>query len=131
MTSNCEQSHASYKPVASLHQVIVVSRLLIFHAALLNYITAQDGLRDALRYLSQSEQDYKSLGMLEPLMDVHYYQSIVYHNLGMDVERDQVAASHAMREDELKKITAIVFDRGSQNIWDMVTYIGGALTYQR
>lgn len=98
---------------------------------LLTYISAQDGLRDALRFFSQSEQDYKALEMLQPLLDVYYYKSIIYHNLRMEAERDEASLLHANCEEEHKHIAAIPWDKGYQELWDVVSHAGGALTYQR
>ncbi|KAJ7905458.1 hypothetical protein B0H14DRAFT_2660330, partial [Mycena olivaceomarginata] len=68
-----------------------------------------DALREAVPYLLKSEQDYLALEMHRAVMDVQYFLSVVYHNLGLQAERDDAAKRHfATLEIAQTRITGVL-----------------------
>jgi anaphase-promoting complex subunit 5 len=65
--------------------------------------------------------------MLQPLMDVQYILSVVYHNLGMETERDEAAKKHFNTKEERDKLEVIVVDNEVREIWEVVSEVGAAL----
>lgn len=84
-------------------------------------------LRQALHFLQQSEKDYRTLQHLRPLADVQYIISVIYHNLGMDDEKEAAAARHHRTEEERGKLEMVVFDEEINEVWRAVVDIGIAL----
>ena len=85
-----------------------------------------DALREALHYLLTAESDFKRLRMLRQVMHVRYFLSIVYHNLGMEGERDDAIRKHTAAEEELMRLHLTVDDE-AQRVWDVVSDVGAAL----
>jgi anaphase-promoting complex subunit 5 len=65
--------------------------------------------------------------MLTPLMDVQYFLSVVYHNLGMEPERERAAKRHFDTKEERDKLEMTVVDDEVREIWDVVSEVGTAL----
>jgi len=65
--------------------------------------------------------------MYRQLMDVQYFLSVVYHNLGMEKKRDEAIQRHFLTEEKRKGLEAIVVDEEVHEIWDVVTEVGAAL----
>jgi len=86
-----------------------------------------DSLNEALTYLLVSESDFKKLQILRSLMDVQYFMSVVYHNLGMDSERDDAAKRHSETKEVREKLELRVVDDEVRDIWEMVSRVGAAL----
>jgi len=86
-----------------------------------------DALQEALPYLQKSESDFKTLELIQPLSDVQYLISILYHNLGMEKERDKVAECHSETDTHLRKMEAIVVDEEIRQVLDVVGVVGAAL----
>ncbi|KAJ7063271.1 hypothetical protein C8F01DRAFT_984862 [Mycena amicta] len=53
-----------------------------------------EALEKALRYFLQAEEDYVAIAMHGAAMDVQYYLSIVYENLGRKAEGEEAARRH-------------------------------------
>ena len=100
-------------------------------ARVLTCNTVQEGLSDTLQYLSQAEEDYKALQMFQPLFDIYYYRSVIYHNLGMEAERDRMASLLALYEEKYKQLVAIPKNKELQVIWDVVSDIGATLSLRK
>ena len=65
--------------------------------------------------------------MFRSLIDVQYLLSVVYHNLGMETDRDEAAKRHFETEQERDKLEVIVVDEEVRDIWAVVSEVGAAL----
>lgn len=86
-----------------------------------------DALHEAVPYFLQSEKDYLALEMHPAVMDVQYYLSVVYHNLGLPAEREEAAKRHFATQAmcrELETSDETTFIR----ILEVVRTVGGALS---
>ncbi|TFK42614.1 hypothetical protein BDQ12DRAFT_597893 [Crucibulum laeve] len=81
----------------------------------------------ALSYLSAAESDFMQLEMFRSLTDVQYLTSVIYHNLGMEKERDEVIARHDSSRVEQRRLEAIVVDKDTQRVLELVINVGAAL----
>jgi anaphase-promoting complex subunit 5 len=86
-----------------------------------------DSLHEALPYLQKSESDFKTLELIQPLSDVQYVISVLYHNLGMQKERDEAAEHHSETDTHLRRLGAIVVDNEIGQIIGVVSMVGAAL----
>jgi len=66
--------------------------------------------------------------MFRQLMDVQYFLSVVYHNLGLENERDEAARRHYSTENERKRLSIRASDREVVAIWQVVAEVGAALS---
>ncbi|KAF8628477.1 hypothetical protein AX15_003988 [Amanita polypyramis BW_CC] len=87
----------------------------------------ESALREAIRYLLIAENDFKTLQIYRSLQDVQYLLSILYHNLGMSRERNQMAEWHAKTEAEIRRVEEIAVDDEVEQILGIVASIGAAL----
>jgi anaphase-promoting complex subunit 5 len=102
-----------------LHSVIEIASTYAFPIA--------DGLREAVRYLLIAESDYATLQILKSLMNVQYLLSVVYHNLGLEKQRDDAASRHMATDEARKKLEVVVVDEQVKKIWEVVSGVGAAL----
>ena len=86
-----------------------------------------DALQEALPYLQKSESDFKTLELIRSLSDVQYVISVVYHNLGLEKQRDEAAKRHSKTDVHQQKLEAIVVDEEIQEILNVVCMVGAAL----
>lgn len=114
--------------VASLQQdpQNVRSPFIATTSAAYMYISA-DALQGAIPYLQMAEADFKSLEIYRSVKDVQYLLSVVYHNLGMTRERDEVASRHSQTEEHQNKLEGITFDPLYQGVFELVAKVGAAL----
>ena len=103
-----------------------VSRISLFTPSIYASLIA-DGLREALRYLLIAESDYAVLQCLPSLMNVQYLLSVLYHNLGMEKQRDDAATRHMTTEEARKKVEVVAVDEQVKKIWEVVSQVGAAL----
>ncbi|KDQ33264.1 hypothetical protein PLEOSDRAFT_1091403 [Pleurotus ostreatus PC15] len=73
------------------------------------------GLQEALKYLLVAEADCQTIQLIDPLADVQYLISVVYHNLGMVAERDEAAMRHTPQEEDFSSIP--IGDRITHKNW--------------
>jgi anaphase-promoting complex subunit 5 len=90
-------------------------------------IIPADALQEAITYLQMAEADFKSLEIYRSVKDVQYLLSVVYHNLGMVRERDEVASRHSQLEEHQKRLEVITFDPLYQDVFEVVAKVGAAL----
>jgi anaphase-promoting complex subunit 5 len=86
-----------------------------------------DGLREAVRYLLIAESDYATLQCFKSLANVQYLLSVVYHNLGLEKQRDDAATRHMTTDEARKKVEAVAVDEQVKRIWEVVSQVGAAL----
>ncbi|TDL27540.1 hypothetical protein BD410DRAFT_875728 [Rickenella mellea] len=86
-----------------------------------------EGLRDALPHLNMAESDYRVVHILQAVLDVQYLTSVVYHNLGMEKERDDAALRHRATEEECRVVEAMDVDEQFKDIWRLVSEVGCTL----
>jgi anaphase-promoting complex subunit 5 len=86
-----------------------------------------DGLREAVRYLLIAESDYATLQCFKSLANVQYLLSVVYHNLGLEKQRDDAATRHMTTEEARKKVEVVAVDEQVKKIWEVVSQVGAAL----
>ncbi|KAK7014891.1 cytoskeleton-associated protein 5 [Favolaschia claudopus] len=77
-----------------------------------------DALQEALPYLLKSEQEYGTLQMHRAVMDVQYFLSVVYHNLGRQQERDEAAKRHFATQELRKEVETS--DEGITRVLEIV-----------
>lgn len=87
----------------------------------------EPAIRNAIRYLLIAENDFKSLQIYRSLQDVQYFLSIMYHNLGLTAERNQMADRHAKTEAELRHLEESAVDEEIERVLDVIASIGAAL----
>jgi anaphase-promoting complex subunit 5 len=78
-----------------------------------------------------AEVDFKSLEIYRSVKDVQYLLSVIYHNLGMMRERDEVASRHSQTEEQQKRLESITFDPLYQNVFEVVAKVGAALASRK
>ena len=101
--------------------------LLRFLHSIADIASIADGLREAVRYLLIAESDYATLQILKSLMNVQYLLSVVYHNLGLEKQRDDAASRHMATDEAGKKLEIVVADEQVKKIWEVVSGVGAAL----
>ena len=84
-------------------------------------------LREALPYVSMAEVDFRSLELSRSVKDAQYLLSIIYHNLDMESERNEVAVRHSQTEQLQQNMEKTIVDDGIREIFDLVGTIGAAL----
>ena len=72
--------------------------------------------------------DFKALECLQSLMNVQYLLSVVYHNLGMEKQRDEAAQRHLGTDQERRKLENVVVDDDIAKICEVVSLVGAALS---
>ena len=78
-----------------------------------------------------AEADFKSLEIYRSVKDVQYLLSVVYHNLGMVRERDEVANRHSQTEEYQKGLERITFDPLYHDIFELVAVVGATLASRK
>lgn len=61
-------------------------------------------------------------------MNTQYLLSVVYHNLGMEKQRDEAARRHIATDEERKFLENVAVDNDITKIWDVVSLVGAALS---
>jgi len=74
-----------------------------------------------------AETDFQTLEIIQSEKDVQYLLSVVYHNLGMVQERDDLARKHSQTEKCLEELQLITFDPNYQDIFELIAKVGAAL----
>ncbi|KAJ6496647.1 hypothetical protein C8R47DRAFT_349617 [Mycena vitilis] len=90
--------------------------------------SAADALREAIPYLLKSEQDYLALEMHRSMMDVQYFLSVVYHNLGLQTERDEAAKRHFATQEMRRDVE--ISKEGITGVLEVVRMVGAALAHR-
>ncbi|CCO33306.1 hypothetical protein BN14_07380 [Rhizoctonia solani AG-1 IB] len=83
----------------------------------------QEHLKLALFWLHIAEKDYASIEFYTGRLDVLYTLSVVYHNLGMTLERDKAASLHAEIEKERIEAIRKEVDDELKDVWEIVCEI--------
>ncbi|KAJ7172511.1 armadillo-type protein [Mycena filopes] len=83
-----------------------------------------DAMREAVPYILKSEEDYLALEMHHAVMDVQYFLSVVYHNLGLHAEREEAAKRHFATQEMRKELE--MSDEGISGILQVVKMAGAA-----
>ncbi|KAG7098994.1 hypothetical protein E1B28_000880 [Marasmius oreades] len=89
-----------------------------------------NSLQDVVYWLAMAEKDYLTLEMYRSATDVQYLLSVVYHNLGMETERDGAAQRHIETEKKQKQAEDAPMD-DIVAILDVVSSVGVALSLSR
>lgn len=86
-----------------------------------------ESIREAIPYIEIAENDYRTIQILRSLADVQYYLAVLYHNLGMEAERDAAAERHEKTEEERKEAAVCGIEGWVKDVWDLVCEIGTVL----
>jgi anaphase-promoting complex subunit 5 len=78
-----------------------------------------------------AEANFQSLEIYRSVKDVQYLLSVIYHNLGMIRERDEVACRHSQTEEHQKKLELLTFDPLYQDIFELMAKVGAALASRK
>ncbi|PPR03777.1 hypothetical protein CVT24_007495 [Panaeolus cyanescens] len=84
-------------------------------------------LQQALHYLQIAEEDFQKLEMYRSTKEVQYLLSVVYHNLGLENERDKAALRHENTEKQERDAEAHLDCAYIQEIYDTIALIGAAV----
>ena len=84
-------------------------------------------LWEALLYVSMAEVDFWSLELFRLVKDAQYLLSIIYYNLDMESERNEVAVQHSQTEQLQQNMEKTIVDEEIHEIFDLVGTIGMAL----
>ncbi|KAF9270017.1 hypothetical protein L218DRAFT_849491 [Marasmius fiardii PR-910] len=88
-------------------------------------------LQDAIYWLIIAEKDYLDLEMYRSATDVQYLLSVVYHNLGMETERNSAALRHIESEKRQRQAEEVSIDDTVASVLDVVSNVGAALSLSR
>jgi hypothetical protein len=99
--------------------------MLNYHHETQSNICTEPQLNEALGYLLKSEQDFQTLEMYDSLGSVRYLLSVVYHNLGMGKERDEMSRRHSVGQE--KDVDPFYVDPEVQNIFTIIDMVGAVL----
>jgi anaphase-promoting complex subunit 5 len=86
-----------------------------------------EALRESIPYLKIAMEDYTALQIYCALQDVLFLLSVVYHNLGMVAERDDVARLHHEVGKEREEAEKQVSEPWVAEVLDIVSEISLAL----
>lgn len=84
-------------------------------------------LREALPYVSIAEVDFRNLEIFRSMKDAQYLLSIIYHNLGMENEGNEVAVRCSQTEQLQQSMEKAIADEETREIFDLQGIIGAAL----
>ncbi|KAI0341698.1 hypothetical protein BDW22DRAFT_1358540 [Trametopsis cervina] len=87
----------------------------------------EDALREAIFYLDIAEKDYKKIELFRSLQDTQFLLSVVYHNLNMIAERNEVAERHRETEKLANEVKAMASEDWIVELFDIVSDVGSAL----
>ncbi|KAJ7097958.1 hypothetical protein B0H15DRAFT_823591 [Mycena belliarum] len=87
-----------------------------------------EALKDAVPYLVQSERDFLGLEMYRAVMDVQYFLSVVYHNLGFELEREEAAKRHFATQEMRQEVEMSA--EGIHEVLEVVRVVGAALAHR-
>lgn len=93
----------------------------------INSVYIEPGLQEALKYLLVAEADCQTIQLIDALADVQYLISVVYHNLGMVVERDEAAMRHSMTLVEVKRLENAGTDDEVEVILEILVQVGSTI----
>ncbi|KIY63028.1 hypothetical protein CYLTODRAFT_403804 [Cylindrobasidium torrendii FP15055 ss-10] len=85
---------------------------------------SSEELNEALQHLLRAEGDFIKLEMYPQLKDVQFLLAVVYHNLGMALERDTMANKQRETTEILKAYELVTFDEEVWQVLDIVASIG-------
>ena len=74
-----------------------------------------------------AEVDFWSLELFRLVKDAQYLLSIIYYNLDMESERNEVAVQHSQTEQLQQNMEKTIVDEEIHEIFDLVGTIGMAL----
>ena len=84
-------------------------------------------LREALPYVSMAETDFRKLEIFRSMEDAQYLMSIIYHNLDMENEGNEVAMRCSQTEQLQRNMEKVIVDDEIREIFDLLATIGAAL----
>ncbi|KAJ7156003.1 hypothetical protein C8R43DRAFT_998757 [Mycena crocata] len=90
--------------------------------------SSADALKEAVPYILISEKDFLTLQMYRAVMDVQYFLSVVYHNLGLRVEREEAAKRHFETKKMRRDLEAS--SEGISEVLEVVKMVGAALAHR-
>jgi hypothetical protein len=74
-----------------------------------------------------AEVDFRKMEILRSMQDAQYLLSIIYHNLDMEKERNEVAIRCSQTEQLRQNMEKGVVDEETRGIFDLLATIGAAL----
>ena len=86
-----------------------------------------DALREAIPWLKTAAEDYAALEMYRALQDTLYLLAVLYHNLGMIKDRDEVAERHHRVGKEREEAEKQATEPWITEVLDIVSEISVAL----
>jgi len=89
--------------------------------------SSTEALKACLPHLLDAERTFRDISLLKSLEDVRFLLSTVYHNLGMEKERDAMAEQCHHIAEERKKVADMSADRWISDLWEDVSRVGAAI----
>ncbi|KAI0664893.1 hypothetical protein C8Q70DRAFT_1049092 [Cubamyces menziesii] len=89
--------------------------------------SSPDSLREAIGYLEEAERGFETLEMFASIMDVQFLLSVLHHNLGDAVKRDEAAERHEQTRLKYEEAQKCVVEDWIEDTWAVVSEIGAAI----
>ena len=90
-------------------------------------IAEASALREALPYVAMAEADFGKMEIFRSMKDAQYLLSIIYHNLDMENEGNEVAIRCLQTEQLQQNMERAIVDEETREIFDLLATIGAAL----
>ena len=74
-----------------------------------------------------AEVDFRKMEIFRSMQDAQYLLSIIYHNLDMEKERNEVAIRCSQTEQLRQNMGKAIVDEETRGIFDLLATIGAAL----
>ena len=74
-----------------------------------------------------AEADFRKMEIFRSMQDAQYLLSIIYHNLDMETERNEVAIRCSQTEQLRQTIEKAIADEETREIFDLLASIGAGL----
>lgn len=96
-------------------------------AHLLRNTFAAESLKESLQFLKEAETNFRTIQLMKALQDTQFLLASVYHNLGMEKDRDAASARCLATEDQGKKLATVATDDWPHDLWNLVSRIGAVV----
>ena len=74
-----------------------------------------------------AEADFRKMEIFRSMQDAQYLLSIIYHNLDMETERNEVAIRCSQTEQLRQTMEKAIADEETREIFDLLASIGAGL----
>ncbi|TCD69730.1 hypothetical protein EIP91_006497 [Steccherinum ochraceum] len=89
--------------------------------------SSPESLKESLQFLKEAETNFRTIQLMKALQDTQFLLATVYHNLGMEKDRDAASARCLATEDQGKKLATVATDDWPHDLWNLVSRIGAVI----